>query len=170
MAEFLADSVLNVVARYKDMGMWPEMTGNRKALAKSLYSKSDDYHCESSLLLTTLVELLAYIGAADCYKVLRQSIIDSGVNLQVAYPIHDEYDIETELFRKRLYDELAVETGIQLPEALEEFQETFSKAYKPILYRTDKAGFFYLRILAHIYYQTDFFPDFLGEKFCRIES
>lgn len=164
VAEFLADSVLNVVARYKDMGMWPEMTGNRKALAKSLYSKSDDYHCESSLLLTTLVELLAYIGAADCYKVLRQSIIDSGVNLQVAYPIHDEYDIETELFRKRLYDELAVETGIQLPETLEEFQETFSKAYKPILYRTDKAGFFYLRILAHIYYQTDFFPDFLGGK------
>lgn len=108
VAEFLAASVLNVVARYKDMGMWPEMTGNRKALAKSLYSKSDDYHCESSLLLTTLVELLAYIGAADCYKVLRQSIIDSGVNLQVAYPIHDEYDIETELFRKRLYDELAV--------------------------------------------------------------
>lgn len=170
VAEFLAASVLNVVARYKDMGMWPEMTGNRKALAKSLYSKSDDYHCESSLLLTTLVELLAYIGAADCYKVLRQSIIDSGVNLQVAYPIHDEYDIETELFRKRLYDELAVETGIQLPETLEEFQETFSKAYKPIRYRTDKAGFFYLRILAHIYYQTDFFPDFLGEKFCRIES
>lgn len=170
VAEFLAASVLNVVARYKDMGMWPEMTGNRKALAKSLYSKSDDYHCESSLLLTTLVELLAYIGAADCYKVLRQSIIDSGVNLQVAYPIHAEYDIETELFRKRLYDELAVETGIQLPETLEEFQETFSKAYKPILYRTDKAGFFYLRILAHIYYQTDFFPDFLGEKFCRIES
>lgn len=170
VAEFLAASVLNVVARYKDMGMWPEMTGNRKALAKSLYSKSDDYHCESSLLLTTLVELLAYIGAADCYKVLRQYIIDSGVNLQVAYPIHDEYDIETELFRKRLYDELAVETGIQLPETLEEFQETFSKAYKPILYRTDKAGFFYLRILAHIYYQTDFFPDFLGEKFCRIES
>lgn len=162
VAEFLAASVLNVVARYKDMGMWPEMTGNRKALAKSLYLKSDDYHCESSLLLTTLVELLAYIGAADCYKVLRQSIIDSGVNLQVAYPIHDEYDIETELFRKRLYDELAVETGIQLPETLEEFQETFSKAYKPIRYRTDKAGFFYLRILAHIYYQTDFFPDFLG--------
>lgn len=162
VAEFLVASVLNVVARYKDMGMWPEMTGNRKALAKSLYSKSDDYHCESSLLLTTLVELLAYIGAADCYKVLRQSIIDSGVNLQVAYPIHDEYDVETELFRKRLYDELAVETGIQLPETLEEFQETFSKAYKPILYRTDKAGFFYLRILAHIYYQTDFFPDFLG--------
>lgn len=170
VAEFLADSVLNVVARYKDMGMWPEMTGNRKALAKSLYSKSDDYHCESSLLLTTLVELLAYIGAADCYKVLRQSIIDSGVNLQVAYPIHDEYDIETELFRKRLYEELAVETGIQLPETLEKFQETFSKAYNPIRYRTDKAGFFYLRILAHIYYQTDFFPDFLGEKFCRIES
>lgn len=170
VAEFLVASVLNVVARYKDMGMWPEMTGNRKALAKSLYSKSDDYHCESSLLLTTLVELLAYIGAADCYKVLRQSIIDSGVNLQVAYPIHDEYDIETELFRKRLYDELAVETGIQLPETLEEFQETFSKAYKPIQYRTDKAGFFYLRMLAHIYYQTDFFPDFLGEKFCRIES
>lgn len=171
VAEFLAASVLNVVARYKDMGMWPEMTGNRKALAKSLYLKSDDYHCESSLLLTTLVELLAYIGAADCYKVLRQSIIDSGVNLQVAYPIHDEYDIETELFRKRLYDELAVETGIQLPETLEEFQETFSKAYKPIRYRTDKAGFFYLRILAHIYYQTDFFPDFLGGgKFCGIES
>lgn len=167
VAEFLVDSVLNVVARYKDVGMWPEMTGNRKSLAKSLYSKSDDYHCESSLLLTTLVELLAYIGAADYYKVLRQCIIDSGVNLQVAYPIHDEYDIESELFRKRLYEELAVETGIQLPETLEEFQETFSKAYDPIEYRTDKAGFFYLRILAHIYYQTDFFPDFLGKKFCR---
>ena len=110
---------------------------------------------------------LPYIGATDYYKVLRQCIIDSGVNLQVAYPIHDEYDIETELFNKRLCDELAVETGIQLPETLEEFQETFSKAYDPIEYRTDKAGFFYLSILAHIYYQTDFFPDFLGKQFCR---
>lgn len=121
VAEFLVDSVMNVVVRYKDVGMWPEMTGNKKALAKSLYSKSDDYHCESSLLLITLVELLAYIGAADYYKVLRQYIIDSGVNLQVAYPIREECDIETELFNKRLCDELAVETGIQLPETLEEF-------------------------------------------------
>lgn len=80
---------------------------------------------------------------------------------------HKNLSKKTELFNKRLCDELAVETGIQLPETLEEFQETFSKTYDSIQYRTDKAGFFYLRILAHIYYQTDFFPDFLGKKFCR---
>lgn len=169
MAEYLTESTINIIHRYLKTGMWPEMVGNRIALAKSLYEKSDDYGTSSSLLLMTVLELLAYLGLEDTYANLKKHAKDSDVSLQIAYPMQDEYDIEVELFRHRLYEELSVqtETEFQLPESTEEFRRSFNKPYNSIEYRTDKAGFFYLRILAHIYYQTDFFPDFLGRAFCR---
>lgn len=145
--------------------MWPEMTGNRMSLAKSLYQKSDDYCCDSSLLLVVLFEMMSYLGLAALYSWFKKIVEDSKVNLQVAFPIQDEYDIEQSLFDHRLFDEMSVQTDVCLPETLEAFGSSFAKPYESIPYRTDDAGFCYLRILAHNYYQTDLFPDFLGETF-----
>ena len=169
IAGYLLESILNMIHRHKKTGMWPEMMGNRKALAKSLYEKSDDYCTSSSLLIMTVLELVTYLGLEDTFTSLRKYANDSGVSLQIAYPIQDEYEIEVELFDHKLYEEISVQTDMEfnLPETLDEFKKDFRKPYESISYRTDRAGFFYLRILAHIYYQTDFFPDFLGRTFCR---
>lgn len=166
LGDFLIDTVLNMCKRYSKQQMWPEMMGNRMALAKSLYMKSDDYSCGSSLLIVTLFELISYMNISELYNAFKKVVEESKVNLQVAYPIQEEYDIEPLLFEKRLNDELSVETNLKLPDSIEDFQKTFRKKYKSIKYRTDKVNYGFLRLLAHKYYETDMFPDFLGRDYC----
>ena len=166
MADYLVDTVINLGKRYSDKKMWPEMSGNRMALAKSLYTKSDDYNCESSLLLLTIFELIAYMNLASLYEVFRKMVVESGVNLQVAYPNQEEVDIEQLLFEHRLNEEVSVETNIKLPETLKDFQGSFKKKYHSIDYRTDAVNYGFLRVLAHKYYETDMFPDYLGRAYC----
>lgn len=167
LGDFIVDSVLNMCKRYSKQQMWPEMMGNRMALAKSLYTKSDDYSCGSSLLIVTLFELISYMNITELYSAFKKVVEESGVNLQVAYPIQEEYDIEQLLFEKRLNDELSVQTNLKLPDTIEDFQKTFIKKYKSIDYRADKVNYGFLRLLAHKYYETDMFPDFLGRDYCR---
>ena len=78
-----------------------------------------------------------------------------------------EFDVEQRLFEHRLDEEIPVESDIKLPETLEEFRNTFKKKYKTVKYRTDKVGYDFLRGLAHKYYETDLFPDYLGRGFCE---
>ena len=167
LGKYLMDMVVNMTKRYHEKKMWPEMTGNRLALARSLYVKDDDYCCESSLLLTVIFELIAYLNIPQLYTLFKKTVEESGVNLQIAFPITDEYEIEQTLFEHRLYDEMAVQTDIKLPETINGFREKYSKKYKSITYRTDAAGFEFMRVLAHKYYETDLFPDFLGRTYCR---
>lgn len=167
VAEFIIMNVINMMRRHASLKVWPEMNGNRVAVAKSLYVKSDDYCSDSSLLILTLVELAAYMNLELLYEALRKHVEESSVNLQVAYPIADEYDVEQLLFEHRLYDEMSVMTNFTLPDTLEEFRKSYVKPYDSIPYRTDKANYAFLRLLAHKYYETDFFPDFLGRTFCR---
>ena len=136
------------------------------ALAKSLYEKDDDYCCTSSLLIMTIFELIAYMNIPELYLVFKNVVEESKVNLQIAFPIHEEVDVEQKLFEHRLIKELAVQTSIKLPETLEDFRTSFKKKYHSIDYRTDKVNYGFLRILAHKYYETDMFPDFLGRTFC----
>ena len=77
------------------------------------------------------------------------------------------FDIEQLLFEKRLNNELAVQTNIKLPETIKDFQNNYVKKYNSIEYRSDKAGYYFLRVLAHKYYETDLFPDFLGRTYCK---
>lgn len=165
-AHYLTDIVINLCKRYAKQGMWPEINGNKMALAKSLYEKDDDYCCASSLLIMTIFELIAYMNIPELYFVFKNVVEESKVNLQIAFPIHEEVDIEQKLFEHRLNKELAVQTSIKLPETLEDFRTSFKKKYRSIEYRTDKVNYGFLRILAHKYYETDMFPDFLGRTFC----
>lgn len=167
MASFVYETVANLIKRYQSKKMWPELTGNRMALARSLYEKSANYCCESSLLIVVMFELISYLGLEQLYTVFVEVVEKSKVNLQIAYPIQDEYDIEQCLFDHRLYEETSVQTSVKLPKTLEDFRSSFRKPYNSIRFRTGAAGFYYLRILAHIYYQTDLFPDFLGRVYCE---
>lgn len=166
LVSFISDTILNSMIRYKNKKMWPEMSGNRMALVKSLINKSEEYVCESSLLILNLFEMLAYLNIPNLYLIFKKLVEESNVNLQVAYPETNEYDIEQCLFEHHLSKELSVETNIQLPPTLEEFCSKFRKKYNSINYRTDSAGYDFLRVLAHKYYETDFFPDYLDRQLC----
>lgn len=169
IGEYLMDTIFNLTKRYFKQKMWPEMSGRRMALAKSLYEKSEDYCSSSSLLILDIFELIAYMDTPELYKALKKVVEESEVNLQVVYPIKEEFDIEQLLFEHRLNDELSVETNIKLPETVEEFQKNYKKKYSSIDFRTDKVNYGFLRVLAHKYYETDFFPDFMGRAYCEEE-
>ena len=167
LGKYLIDTVINLTKRYQKQGMWPEMTGNRMALARSLYEKDEDYCCDSSLLIMVLFELIAYMNIEQLYTTFKKVVEESGVNLQIAFPITEENDIEQLLFEHRLYEEMAVQTDIKLPETIDDFHDSLLKKYASINYRTDAAGYGFLRLLAHKYYETDLFPDFLGRAYCK---
>jgi hypothetical protein len=100
----------------------------------------------------------------ELYEFLRKEIVDSKVDLQVAYPVESN-DLEVNMFEKRLYDEIAVETSIELPEKLSDFKKKFRKYYNHIPLRTEETPFYFLILLAHIHYQTDMFPDYVNFGF-----
>ena len=162
--EFFKRLTLNVIIRKKEKDMFPELHGNSKQVAKSIYKKSPEYSDSSSLFLMTLIEIIAWADAEPLYTMLREKIEETKVNLQVSYPIESD-DLEIKLFEHQLYDEMAVHTNIKLPESLEEFNKSYKKRYNSIDFRTTKTMFWFLTILAHIHYQTDLFPDYMNLGF-----
>ena len=156
--DWLHKITLNLLTRYRQNKMLPEMTGNNKVIAKSLFEKSYDYEDPSSLLLLILAETFAHMNDDVHYKLIRELVNESGVNLQVAYPIEKE-GLEVALFDHRLYREMSVEINIRLPETVAEFNKEFVKHYNHIPLQTEKSPFSFLITLAHVYYQTDMFPD-----------
>lgn len=159
IGEWIFRMVVNVLIRKQDSNMFPELYGSRRELAKSVFVRSPNYHDESSLLLTILAELLHWINADELYKKLYELVIKEDTNLQVSYPI-ELPDLEILLFSKRLYNEMAVETSISLPKELKELPQYLKKDFTPIKLKTDGTPYHFLKYLAHIHYQTDWFPDF----------
>ena len=162
--EFIKRLTLNVIIRKNEKDMLPELYGNSKQVAKSIYVKSPEYSDSSSLFLMTLIEIIAWADAEPLYTMLREKIEEKKVNLQVSYPT-ESVDLEIKFFEHKLYDEMAVQTNIKLPESLEEFNKSYKKRYNSIDFRTSKTKFWFLSILAHIHYQTDMFPDYLNLGF-----
>ena len=172
--QFLFDYIVrvieNIILRYNQQGMLPELYGNRIELAKSLHNKSEHYQDESSLLLVTLCEICSFFQSQQLYELIYNLVKESKANLQVAYPC-DDVDIEQLLFESNLSENLCVETNIKLPEELSEFDRQFKKRYTPIPYRTDAVGYGFLRLLAHVHFQSDMFPDFFNVGFLdRLEN
>ena len=169
IGEWIIRMVVNVLIRKQDSNMFPELYGSRRELARSVFVKSPNYRDESSLLLTILAELLYWINADELYKKLYDLVIKEDTNLQVSYPI-DLPDLEILLFSKRLYNEMAVETSISLPKELKDLPKYLKKDYTPIKLKTDGTPYHFLKYLAHIHYQTDWFPDFADFGFVSSEK
>ena len=72
--EFINRLTQNIVIRKRKQGMFPELYGNRKEVAKSLYKKSAEYQDSSSLFLMTLVEIVAWMDAEPLYLILHEII------------------------------------------------------------------------------------------------
>jgi hypothetical protein len=140
---------------------FPELHSNVQLLAEFIANdeRPDEYEDRSSLLITVLMELLAVINAESIYSSFKDGFKEK-VNLQVAYPVPSTEEMEMLLFEKHMHDEYYVDTNINLPDTLKEFQDTIrTKEIPSRNYRTDKAGLPFLRTLAHIYYHNEFFPE-----------
>jgi hypothetical protein len=161
MVDYLTKIFNNIMIIKATRNRFPELYSNSVALAEfaSTNTKPYNYEDRSSLLLTILFELVVLFNAESIYKAFKDHV-NGKVNLQTAYPNWDEYNIEELLFEKHLHDEYYVETNIQLPDELKDFKVSLeSKLKEKHKYRTDTAGFPFLRTLAHIYYKNEFFPD-----------
>lgn len=156
LLDYTARVVQNIVIVYKKKGMLPEVYGNRIALARSLYEKDESYCDKSSTLILHLAEIVAWFDCVELYQMLRNLVKLSDVNLQVTYPVQNE-NIEVLLFERNLHNYLAVESSITLPNTIEEFKTSFKKHCKTVSFITDNK-YPCLRMLAHMFYQTDIFP------------
>ena len=158
--EWVQRMVINLNIYYRRTKMLPEVDGDTLEVAKSMYVKEKSYNNRSSLLLTHLAEIAAKTGDKNLYKLLYDLVRKSKVDLQVAYPVDSE-DLEEKLFSHRLQKEMAVEVNIKMPKEMTEFDACFEKRYNHIPLRTERSKYRFLETLAHVYFRTDLFPDYI---------
>lgn len=160
VGEFLYRTMETLIIIKQTRNRFPILNNDKVALTKTVArNEKVNYEDRSSLLITTLFELAAIINFKEFHRKFK-TFFDGKVNLQVISPNFEEYDIEQLIFEKQLNQELKVITSIDLKSNLEEFKNWIKNSkISEIHYRTDKAGFPYLRNLAHIYYKNDFFVE-----------
>lgn len=164
--EYFVNLCTNIIQRQRTTNMLPELYSNKKRLCNSLYYKSDNYEDSSSMFLTVLLEIIAWMNATELYDAIHALVKKTDVNLQIPYPIENDM-LEVALFEHNLHDEMCVETNINLPPTLKEFKATFVKRYNKIDFKTDHTFFEPLKVLAHIHYKTEWFPDFINFGFLK---
>lgn len=121
--------------------------------------KPEEYTDESSILIAILYELLVLFDAKDYFLILKNHLKNE-VNLQIPQPNVSEYDIEQLLFEKHMNEEYYIESHHSKIDDFDAFKKSILE--KEIIvreYRTDKAGFPFLRTLAHSYFKNEFFPE-----------
>lgn len=140
-------------------------------------SKPVYYSDSTSPILTVLLEYLALLDMEEEYEVMKEFIHESKIDLGLFVPHHGidststhlikdkENDLEELLFSQSVREGYQSEIRLfkKFDEDLNftEFKEKLKNKKNEFQYhyRTDKAGYPYLKDLAHIYFQTPFFPD-----------
>lgn len=122
-------------------------------------TKPDEYTDESSMLIATLFELLVLFDAKDTFENLKKHL-DKKLSLQIAHPYFEELDIEQLMFEKHMDTEYYIESDFSLPDNFEDFKKKVKeKEIYKIEYRTDNAGFPFLRTLANKYFKNEIYPN-----------
>ncbi len=124
------------------------------------------------------MEYIAIFNLEKEYNELRKFIIDCKIDLGIFTPHHGinsssknlirnkEEDLEEQLFSNQHFNEgyqhdISLFKDFQDELSFEDFKKDLDKRKSEFQYeyRTDKAGFPFLEDLAHIYFQTPYFPD-----------
>jgi len=160
VGEYLFGLTENILIINTVRGRFP-FVGNELGFIKSLNKnkpKKEAKGLPPSLLVTILFELAAILEFEQMHKSFSDGFKDK-LNLQTAYAKFD-LDIEQLLFEKHFDYEYYIDASIDLKPSLNEFRtEMSAKEYDSIEYRTDAAGFPFLRKLAHIYFKNELFAD-----------
>jgi hypothetical protein len=149
----------NIILVKKTRNRFPLLSNDLTILAEAAATNTRpaNYEDRTSLLIAYIFEFSALLGAEYAYSFKEH--FKSKIDLQTAHPYYSEFDIEQLLFEKHLDEEYYVE-HVDMTDKLEEFQKKFQKnSFPKIKYRTDAAGFPFLRTLAHIYYENELFVE-----------
>ena len=161
IGEYLFSILDNILIINTVRGRFPHV-GEEIDLVKKIRSnkpRKKEKGLPPTLLVTILFELISKIDFNHAYGSFKTGFKEK-LNFQTAHPNFNDFDIEQLLFQKHFDREFYVETNIALKETLKEFKEDIeSRDFDCIEYRTDKAGFPFLRKLAHIYFKNELFVD-----------
>ncbi len=158
----------------------PDAHNNYESVIRfTVTSKKPVYYSDStSPLLAVIMEYIALFDLDDEYDLIRKFIIDNKIDLGIFTPHHGinskskhliqnkEQDLEEQLFSKHRFNDgyqhdFSLFKDFHGELCFKEFKKEVLKRKSEFQYeyRTDKAGFPFLRDLAHIYFQTPYFSD-----------
>ena len=136
------------------------------------------YSDSTSPLLAVIMEYVAILNLEEEYYDLRDFIVENKIDIGVFTPHHGinsrskkyienvDDDLEEQLFSNDRFNDgyqhdISLTKNFKDKLSFEDFKKDLEKRKDEFQYeyRTDEAGFPFLKDLAHIYFQTPYFPD-----------
>lgn len=161
ITSYIFETINNILISKIKHNLLPELYSNVAAVSEAFATgeKPEEYYDTSSMLLPALLELLVIFNAKEVYEDVHKFLHEK-LSLQIPSIDFDEYDVEQLLFERHLHQEYHVDYIDKFFKDFEDFEELVGK--KVVIkkdYRTDKAGFSFLRYLAHSYYKNEILPE-----------
>jgi hypothetical protein len=172
--------VLNYIINGKEKyGRIPDANNRYENVIRFIITREKPvyYSDSTSPLLSVLLEYIAILDLKEEYDRIKKFVIKHDITLGIFTPHHginstskhlienNEDDLEEQLFSNpRLNDGYQRDIELYINHEDIDF-EKFKLDYQERInefqyeYRTDKAGYSFLRNLAHIYFQIPYFPD-----------
>lgn len=162
------------------LGRLPDAHNNYESIIRYTVTgeKPVFYSDSTSPLLAVIMEYIAIFNLEEEYNELRKFIIENKIDLGIFTPHHGinstsndliqnkDEDLEEQLFSNQYFNDgyqhdISLFKDFQDELSFEDFKKELDKRKSEFNYeyRTDKAGFPFLKDLAHIYFQTPYFPD-----------
>ncbi|RFM34408.1 hypothetical protein [Chitinophaga silvisoli] len=156
---FIKNTFDNIGLNYIYHQRLPELHSNVEALIEFVSTKMRPtaYTDSSSMLIPFLLEISVILGFQDIYENMKGEFAGV-VNFQLPQFVPGS-DIETILFSDNAPDEYFTEASLTYPdsmtEALEKLKAIPIESHE---WKIEKAGFPYVRLLAHHFFKNDFVP------------
>ena len=166
--EYLRDLLNNLAIIKVINGRLPELYNNLDSLIEycAIGKRPENYIDDSSYLINILFEFSVILEKKELFDEFWE-FLTKDLHLLVYFPPEDIIENEHILFQKELIEEGKNDVYFDRSTSGNEEEKltSYEKFRKQILkmnsleYKTDKFGFRHLRLLAHIYFKTPFFPD-----------
>lgn len=174
-----------VTLRHRDYKILPDANNSISSVIKFTESRAKPvyYSDSTSPLLNVIMEYLVILEIEDRFFFMKKFINDNKIDLGLFVPHLNKYstsldliedkelDLDEQLFSKSVNDGYQSELKVSKVDYenfelnaeinFNEFKEKLLKRKNEFEYeyRTDKAGYGFLRNLAHFHYKTPYFPD-----------
>lgn len=178
---YIKSVVSYIIYGKESYGRMPDASNNYESVIRFIVTgKKPIYYSDStSLLLGMLIEYSVILNMEDIYLRIRDFVVENDIVLGLFIPHHGinstskkyiefpENDLEEHLFSNPNFRD-GYQREINVVKMIgdeklnfDEFKTSFFNNTKEFEYeyRTDKAGFSYLRNLAHIFNEIPYFPD-----------
>lgn len=142
---------------------WPLMSDDLPALIEYVATRRRPtrYRDVSSLLIPVLFEMLVVLQSTNAYSMALPILkLHELPDFQIAHPIWENTDLETDFFSGHLHDEYDTESNIDLPDNFQELAAQLAQiSVVGSPFRTDRVGLSFLRTLAQLHFRNEPFPE-----------